>query len=89
MALDAEGWTILTPSGDSRLIYVSTSGSDSNDGFETSLRAQRKGAWDTDLEATAVADWIRAGFDMQLPESAAPAFFFGGGSSPAGRLTVA
>lgn len=40
MALDAQGWTILTPSGDSRLIYVSTSGSDSNDGLSDTTPKQ-------------------------------------------------
>ena len=33
-ALDAEGWTILQPSADSRLVYVSSSeGNDANDGL--------------------------------------------------------
>src|SRR5689334_21133900 len=30
---DANGWTVVTPSGDSRIIYVSNSGSASNSGL--------------------------------------------------------
>lgn len=32
---DANGWTVVTPSVDSRIIYVSSSGSDANDGLST------------------------------------------------------
>lgn len=32
---DANGWTIVTPSADSRVVYVSSSGSDNNDGLST------------------------------------------------------
>ena len=34
------GWPIFTPSGDSRIVYVSTSGSDSNDGLSDSTPKQ-------------------------------------------------
>ena len=34
LPLDAQGWTIIEPSNDSRIIYVSYSeGDDANDGF--------------------------------------------------------
>src|SRR4026209_790183 len=34
--LDANGWTTFTPSADTRIVYVSNSGSDANDGLSTS-----------------------------------------------------
>lgn len=39
-ALDADGWTVLTPSADSRIIYVSTSGLDTNDGLSQATPRQ-------------------------------------------------
>ena len=36
VSLDANGYTIVTPSADSRLVYVSVSGNDSNDGLSPS-----------------------------------------------------
>src|SRR5688572_21963771 len=36
MMRDANGWTNFTPSGDSRVIYVSSTGNDSNSGLSAS-----------------------------------------------------
>jgi hypothetical protein len=36
VSLDANGWTVVTPSADTRMVYVSASGSDSNDGLSPS-----------------------------------------------------
>src|SRR5690348_14279583 len=37
---DANGWTVVTPSPDSRIIYVSNSGSDNNSGLSPSAPLQ-------------------------------------------------
>lgn len=41
---DANGWTQITPSADSRLVYVSNAGSDSNDGLSSSTPKATIGA---------------------------------------------
>jgi hypothetical protein len=33
VSLDANGWTVVTPSGDTRFVYVSAAGNDGNDGL--------------------------------------------------------
>jgi hypothetical protein len=35
VSLDANGWTVVTPSADTRMVYVSTSGNDTNDGLSS------------------------------------------------------
>jgi hypothetical protein len=36
VSTDSQGWTVVTPSADTKIVYVSTSGSDSNDGLSPS-----------------------------------------------------
>ena len=56
--IDANGWTQLTPSADSRLVYVSSStGSDTNDGLSPATPKQTIGAADA-LIRTGYPDWI-------------------------------
>ena len=55
--LDADGWTTFTPSADTRIIYVSNSGSDTNDGLspETAVASIAKGI---SLLRDGSADWL-------------------------------
>jgi hypothetical protein len=56
--LDEDGWTILNPSEDSRIIYVSSSeGDDANDGLspETPIQTIAKGVW---MLRDGYPDWL-------------------------------
>src|SRR3954470_8713139 len=52
-----DGWTQFSPSGDSRLIYVSTSGNDSNSGLN-SWEPKRTIAAGADLLRDGYPDWL-------------------------------
>lgn len=54
---DNDGWTVLTPSVDSRVIYVSTSGSDSNSGLSSASPVQTFAKAMT-LVRTGYPDWV-------------------------------
>jgi len=57
--LDNNGWTILTPSSDSRIVYVSSStGNDTNDGLSSSAPKKTLAAGLT-LMRNGFPDWLR------------------------------
>jgi hypothetical protein len=57
VSLDANGWTVVTPSADTRMVYVSTSGSDSNDGLSPNTPVQTL-AKAQSLVRSGFPDWL-------------------------------
>lgn len=54
---DTEGWTVLIPSNDSKVVYVSSSGSNSNDGLSPETPVQTY-SYAHGLVRTGYPDWI-------------------------------
>lgn len=73
LELDEDGWTVLTPAGDSRMIYVSNAGSDSNDGLSDSTPKLTIAAAKA-LVRSGYSDWIhlRRGDTFAGPFGAVP-----------------
>lgn len=78
MALDAQGWTILTPSVDSRVIYVSNAGNNSNDGLSSATPKQTISNARLSLRS-GFPDWILLKAGDTFNE--VPAFGIGGRSA--------